>query len=240
MTRRAERAAALLARGAWIDAVGPAGTYRLRIGSDRRSRPTLSLDEAEFRILIQHPGLRARPGGGWAARTVPTAAPAPPAGRPGVVEGLRNLIEPDGRMVPRRANLGESPIAWLARPRDVSGRPWLSPAEVAAGDRLRADAEIAQSGPSLTMRWDALPGNGARSGGGTAARTEPGDRALAASRRVAAALDACGRSRAFVQEICIAGRSIQLAEQALGLRRRQGKIALKAGLKALAAHYGIG
>ena len=121
--------------------------------------------------------------------------------------------------------------------KDQSGRPWLTPAEVAAGERLRAEAEIAAAGPSLTMRWDALPRSGS---GGGAARVEPGDRALSASARVKAALDACGpRLRAMVEQVCIHGTSLQLAEQALCLRRRQGKTLLKQGLQALAEHYGL-
>ena len=71
-------------------------------------------------------------------------------------------------------------------------------------------------------------------------RIEPGDLALGASRRVEAALDACGpRLRPIVGRICIAGDSLQLAETGLGLRRRQGKTLLKQGLQALAEHYGL-
>ena len=87
------------------------------------------------------------------------------------------------------------------------------------------------------MRWDALPTS--RSGGGRA-QIEPGDRALSASTRVQAALVACGpRLRAMVEQVCIHGTSLQLAEQALSLRRRQGKTLLKQGLQALADHYGF-
>ena len=87
------------------------------------------------------------------------------------------------------------------------------------------------------MRWDALPRSGS---GGGAGRIEPGDRALSASARVQAALDACGpRLRAMVEQVCIHGTSLQLAEQALSLRRRQGKTLLKQGLQALADHYGF-
>ena len=239
MSRALERARSLLDRpGAWLDQSGAA--YPLRLGGDRRGRVVLTLDEAAFRALVERPGLRRREGGGWLPRPRPATntslSPNPPPGRPGVVEGERAVMEADGRLTTRRANLGESPVAWLARRKDASGRPWLSPAEVAAGERLRLEAEIALSGPSLTMRWDALP----RAGGGSSARVEPTDRALSASARVEAALSACGpRLRAMVERVCIHGTSLQLAEKALCLRRRQGKTVLKQGLQALAVHYGL-
>ena len=238
MSRQLERARSLLQRpGAWLDLAGDA--YPLRLGGDRRSRVVLTLDEAAFRAVVERPGLKLREGGGWLPRPANDHAPAsPPPGRPGVIEGERMVAEADGRLTPRRANLGESPILWLARRKDQSGRPWLTPAEAAAGERLRAEAEIALKGPALTMRWDALPRAGS---GGGAGRIEPTDRALSASARVQAALEACGpRLRAMVEQVCIHGTSLQLAEQALCLRRRQGKTLLKQGLQALAEHYGLG
>jgi hypothetical protein len=87
------------------------------------------------------------------------------------------------------------------------------------------------------MRWDALP----RAGAGSAARIEPGDRALSAGRRVEEALTAVGpRLRPMLTRICVHGDSLKLAETGLGLRRRQGKTLLKQALQALADHYGIG
>ncbi len=236
MSRAVERARRLLARpGAWLGVEG-AG-YGLRLGPDRRARVNLHLTEAEFRALIDRPGLRARREGGWTARADPaTDGAPPPPGRPGVIAGTRAVMQPDGRLVAHPANLGESPIAWLARRKDAAGRPWLTPAEAAAGERLRDDAERAAGGVSLTMRWDALP----RAGSGTAARMEPGERILSAARRVDQALTAVGpRLRPIVSRICVHGDSLKLAETGLGLRRRQGKTLLKQGLQALAEHYGI-
>lgn len=237
-----ERARSLLRRpDSWIEGQagpdGPVAPYHLRIGATRRARINLVVDEATFRGLIADPGLRARPGGGWTARSAVPEAAAPEPGRPGVVEGHRELMGANGEILLRRANLGESPIAWLARRRDSSGRPWLTTAEIAAGERLRLDGERAGSGPSVTMRWDALP----RAGGGSSARVEPGDRALSASARVDAALNAVSpRVRGLVVRVCLNSSSLQLAEQELGLRKRQGKVLLKQGLQALAEHYGIG
>lgn len=235
MSASVERARRMLTRpGAWIDLQD--GRYPLRVGGDRRSRVSLTLDESDFLALVADPGLRARTGGGWMARQASTVD-SPAHGSPGQVLGQRALMDDDGRVITRSANLGESPIAWLARRRDASGRPWLTPAEIAAGERLRQDGERAASGPSVTMRWDGLP----RSGGGSAMRMEPGDRAISAAARVDAALQAVSpRVRAFVVHICLRSSSLQLAERELGLRRRQGKTMLKQGLQALAEHYGIG
>ncbi|AQR63556.1 hypothetical protein BZG35_14260 [Brevundimonas sp. LM2] len=231
------RARRLLARpSAWL-AEAAAGRYGLRLTADRRTRPIMTLDETTFRALVASPGLKARPQGGWVAVPSRAGAAPPPAGVPSRIAGERLVMQADGRLTTHRSNLGESPVAWLARRKDAHGRPWLEPAEVAAAERLRHDAELAQAGPSLTMRWDALP----RAGGGSAARIEPGDRALAAGRRVAEALSACGpRCRAFVEQACLRDTALQAAERALGVPRRQGKLLLKEGLAALAAHYGIG
>lgn len=233
---RADRARALLARpGAWIEAQG-AG-YALRLSGDRRTRVHLSFDEAAFHELVADPGLATRSGGGWIARRRERTRPAPEPGRPGVLPGERMVMHDDGRLRPLPANLGESPIAWLARRRDAQGKPFLTLAQAAAGERLRAEAEAALKGPSTTMRWDALP----RAGGGSAARVEPSDRALSAASRVERALAACGpRHRPMIERICIHGTSLQLAERDLGLRQRHGKLLLKEGLDALATHYRIG
>ncbi|WP_428150297.1 DUF6456 domain-containing protein [Brevundimonas sp.] len=238
MSGPAARARGLLARGGWIDVAALDGSYALRIGGDRRSRAAMTLNEATFRALVESPGLKARRGGGWVERSAPTELPSPRPGAPGRIEGERAIMEPDGRLTVRRANLGESPIAWLARRKDVDGRPWLGPAEIAAAERLRLDVELAQSGPSMTMRWDALPRTG---GSGSSARVEPGDRALAAGRRAARALASIDpRTRALVEQVCVRQGSLQLAEQEAGFRRREGKTVLKTGLQTLARHYGIG
>ncbi|RZJ95897.1 MAG: hypothetical protein EON88_09050 [Brevundimonas sp.] len=210
------------------------GGYAVRTGPDRRARVMLTLDEADFRALTAHPGLKTRPGGGWTARAAVTARTGPQAGRPGVTDGLRVVMEADGRAVERQANLTTSAVAWLAGRADADGARWLSRAEVAAAELLALEAERAQRGPGLTMQWDALPGP--RSGRG-ARRAEPGDPALAAARRVAKALAACAGARTMVEHICIRATPLQAAEQSLGLRRRTGKAVLKQGLAALARHY---
>lgn len=232
---RLTRVRRLLARGGWIEAT-PDG-YAVRTGGDRRRRVLLTLGEADFRRLVAAPGLRPLPRGGWTMQTTVDRPEPPPPGRPGWIDGERTVMEGDGRRARRRANLGQSAVAWLARRSGPDGQPWLEPAQVAAAERLAAEAEVALRGPSLTMRWDALPRAGA---GGSAARAEPGDAALAAAARVAAALRACGPAAVMVEAICIRASALQAAERDLGLRRRAGKHLLQTGLTALASHYRIG
>jgi hypothetical protein len=233
------RARRLLARpGGWIEA-GPDG-YALRVGRDRRTRVLLTVDEAVFRQLAGNPGLKIRPGGGWVARAAgPAVSPASPEpGRPGMIDGVRMLMDHDGDVTFRRANLGQSAIAWLAVRKDADGCAWLGPREIAAANRLTLDAEAAMRGPSVTMRWDALPRSGA--GGEAPGRAGPAASAMAASDRVEAALAACGAARGLVEAICIHSSALQAAERDLGLGRRHGKVLLKNGLSALADHYRIG
>jgi len=233
-----DRARRMLARpGAWIDAVVPDRTYALRLGPTRSHRAVTTVDEVVFRALVDAPGLRRRRNGGWEACDAPRPERPILVGAPGRIEGERILMEADGHPRRARANLGQSPLQRLATRRDEKGAPFLTPAEVAAGLRLAQDAEIALSGPSLTMRWDALP----RSGGGSAARVEPGDRALNAADRIRRALAACpADTRGVLDHICIRGATLGLTEEALCLRRTEGRAVLKRGLAALARHYGVG
>lgn len=227
--RLAQRAAVMLARpGAWLDEAG--GSYLVRGAPDRRRKPLMRLDEAAFRALVRSPGLKPRKDGGWMTAPEPTASPAPPPGRRGVIEGERLVAEADGRLVARRANLGESPIAWLAR------RGQLTIEEAAAGERLREDFHIAGTLGRLTMSWDAGP----RSKGGRGSVAEPAERARAAKDRIARALAAAGPGlKEMLEHVCLAGTALEAAERSLGLPRRSGKTVLKLALQRLARHYGL-
>lgn len=233
---RLRRARSLLTRtGAWIDGA-EGGAYPLRLAPDRRRRPSMRLTETEITALIASPGLRPRPAGGWTGRGGSAERPDD-AGRPGAVAGRRTIVLGDGRTVALSANLGQCPLDRLFHRRDGEGRPLISPAQYVAGQRLRAEAEQAMRGPSLTMRWDALP----RASAGSAARAEPASSSLAASRRVAQALAAVTpRARPLVERVCLGWTGLQAAEVELGLRRRQGGERLVKGLDDLARHYGLG
>ena len=232
--RLAARAAAMLARpGVFLD--GEDNLYLVRGSADRRRRPLLRIDEAAFRALVGSPGLRVRGQGGWTLAPARASPPAPPPARPGVIEGERLVAEPDGRLVARKVNLGESPIAWLARRRGPDGQPWLTPVEAAAGERLREDFHLAGTLGRLTMAWDAGPKASSRG-----PSLEPAERARAAKDRIARALAAAGPGlKEMLEHVCLAGSALEAAERSLGLPRRAGKTVLKLALQRLAAHYGL-
>lgn len=136
----------------------------------------------------------------------------------------------DGRDVPCTVNRAESPLAWLER------RGLLTEAQVAAGERLRADFEQAQLGPRVTMAWDAAPAQGGRRG-----PPEPLTRSesqIAAKRRVEAAMAAAGRGLSDVlwRVVCCA-EGLETAEKALAWPPRSAKLVLGMALDRLADHH---
>ena len=151
-------------------------------------------------------------------------------------------IHPDDRIDPGKTgpqvmrhvtvNVAESPIAWLA------ARGHLSAAQLAAGERLRADYERAGLAARVTMRWDvAAPAKtrgGAKAADASLARID-------AHRRVHGALDAAGPGLADIcwRVIC-AGEGIGCAEKGLGWPARSGKLVLGLALDRLARFYGTG
>lgn len=225
--RQAERAMRLLARpGAVVEAQGEG--YGVRLGASRRRRPMLILDEAGFRALAREAVLKVRPQGGWTMIDRPPPM-SPPPGRLGVIDG--EVLLP-GASKPVRRNLGESPIAWLARRRDRDGQPWLTPVEAAAGERLREEYERLGTQGCLTMRWDAARVDGGLPG------LAPVEQGHAARQRIARALDAVGPGlREILERICLMGSALEAAESALKLPRRTGKTVLKLALQRLARHY---
>ena len=225
--RQAERAMRLLARpGAVVEAQGDG--YGVRLGANRRRRVMLTLDDAAFAVLAREATLKVRPQGGWTMTARPEPI-LPPPGRPGVIEAETTLPEALG---PVRRNLGESPIAWLARRRDRDGRPWLTPIEAAAAERLREEFESLGVQGRMTMKWDAVRVDGGRPGLG------PVERDAAARQRIAKALAAVGPGlREILERVCLMGSALEAAEASLKLPRRAGKTVLKLALQRLARHY---
>ncbi len=155
---------------------------------------------------------------------------------------LETRIHPDDRLDPGKAgpqvmrhvtvNVAESPIAWLA------SRGMLTPGQLRAGERLRADYERAGLAARVTMRWDAAPPakgrGGARASDASLARID-------ARRRFHAAVDYVGPGLADIcwRVIC-AGEALGGAEKAMGWPARSGKLVLGLALDRLARFYGVG
>nr|WP_245842592.1 DUF6456 domain-containing protein [Sphingomonas laterariae] len=128
--------------------------------------------------------------------------------------------------------MAESPLGWLM------ARGLVSQRQFDAGERLRADWEMAGLGPRVTMRWDAAPvARGAR---GADAPLDPTLAQIAARRRFDGAIAAAGPG---LSDICwrvvCAGDGLEAAERALAWPKRAGKLVLLLALDRVADFYGI-
>ncbi len=144
---------------------------------------------------------------------------------------------PDGAGKRRRVryNAAESPLQSLARRRDKTGQPFLSPNLVAAGERLREDFELAQMGPRIAQNWDRFLTGGIR--GEFASSTESGGSA-AARNRVTGALSDLGPGLGdVVLRCCCFLEGMEAAERRMGWSARSGKIVLRIALLRLKRHY---
>ncbi|NLH82369.1 MAG: DNA replication protein [Phyllobacteriaceae bacterium] len=131
----------------------------------------------------------------------------------------------------------ESPLAWLARRRDRSGRAYLSPARVAAGERLRADFTLARMMPTVTSNWSIGRIRGGKVAGGLGDLT---DRALAARRRVEIALAAVGSDLGGVLlDVCCFLKGLETVESERRWPARSSKVVLDIALGRLCDHYGL-
>ena len=127
-------------------------------------------------------------------------------------------------------NLAESPLTWL------HARGHLSDRQFDGGERLRADYERAQLGPSVTMRWDPVRIMGQ---GGDAGLT-PTERQMAARERFDAALAEAGKGLSdILWRVVCAGETLPVAEKTLQWPARSGKLVLKLALDRVANFYRI-
>jgi hypothetical protein len=130
----------------------------------------------------------------------------------------------------------ESPLAWLARRKGRDGRPLISAAQFAAGDRLRADFTRAGLSPRVTANWIAPVAQGRRSNS-PAAFTEA---TVAAKFRLDRALAAAGKEFAgLLLDVCCFLKGLEAVERERGWPPRTGKVVLGLALDRLASHYGI-
>lgn len=210
--------------------------YGLRVLRDRRRPPALVFDAAVFSALLESPGLAVRSEGGWRPlRAWAEPQPAEAAGRPGEHLGARVAVE-NGVAVARRANLTPSALRWLAARKDSTGRPWLTPFQLAAAERLQEDHRLGGSIGRLTMDWRFAP----RSGSASATYDDPSRAALDARRRVSAALATLSlEGRTVVERVCLRDLTLREVEAATGMTSRSARSVLQAALACLGAHYGL-
>lgn len=149
----------------------------------------------------------------------------------------RARLPGDESSPPVRVNAGESPLGWLARRRGSDGRALLSAAEVEAGERLREDYTRAQLMARVTVDWERPLSGSGRSGPGA---DTLGEGALAARRRVSAALTAVGPGLSDVLiAVCCHLEGLEDIERAQGWPARAGKVVLRLALDRLVTHYGL-
>jgi hypothetical protein len=154
------------------------------------------------------------------------------------LEGERLFADPrDGSARAAKVNLGESPLGWLSRRRGPDGSPFLAPEEVEAGERLRADFEAAEIGPSVAQDWRRFLAPNDRLSGGAAGG---GEGAWGARERVSRALSELGPGLADAAlRVCCFLEGLESCERRLGWSARSGKVVLKIALGRLARHYGL-
>lgn len=135
-------------------------------------------------------------------------------------------------------NLAESPLAQLARRKNKDGKPFLTHAEVGAGERLRTDYTRGQIMPRLGANWVAAVSAGRRSSGGPGGAVELTEAALAARQRVDKAIAAVGPELSGVLiDICCFLKGLELVETERGWPVRSAKVVLKSALGVLSRHY---
>lgn len=150
----------------------------------------------------------------------------------------RRLRAQDDTVSARFINEAESPLAWLARRRNKNGEPFINVAQLAAGERLRADFTRAGLTPRVTANWIAPVAQGKRSGGENAAAFT--DFVLAAKARLAHALDAVGPEFAgLLLDVCCFLKGLETVERERRWPPRAARIVISLALDRLARHYGI-
>ena len=147
-------------------------------------------------------------------------------------------IEAAGGRARVTVDLAESPLAWLARRKGRDGRALIEPAQLQAGERLRADFTRAQMMPRITANWTSAVAQDGHRGDRTATFTEA---AVAARQQVRQALDQVGPEfTGLLVDVCCFLKGLEDVERERGWPRSSAKVVLQLGLDRLARHYGYG
>ncbi|SES16115.1 DUF6456 domain-containing protein [Rhizobium sp. NFR03] len=134
-----------------------------------------------------------------------------------------------------KVNLAESPLAPIGRLKEKSGRPFLPPEALDAGQRLHRDFTRAQLQPRMTMSYEPRLATRTKGSGGGG---DIADSALAARTRVARAMEAIGPELCGVAiDVCGFEKGLETVERERQWPARSAKLLLRAALMALARHY---
>lgn len=224
----------LLARGpAQISPSGAAGCVMLSVGE-----VALVVDRKIVRQLARQ-GVVVAQGTGIAlaapASRADRSATSPAESREGGQQTASVQMETSTGWQEVTVNLAESPLALLARLRMRDGSPFVSNAEVEAGERLRRDYTSGRIMQRLGANWEAGVARRRLSGDGLADLTVS---ALAARQRVDRALSHVGPELAGVLvDVCCFLKGLELVERERGWPVRSAKVVLKTALGALCRHY---
>ncbi len=156
----------------------------------------------------------------------------------GFAEAQAPFLAPDGSGKPgygRKPRYGtsETPLEMLARLSDKDGKPFLSPAMVRAGKRLREDFELAQISSHLMQETLYF------TPGSRALRSNSHEAGAAAQQRMTEALQKLGAGLGDIAlRCCCHLEGLETAERSLGWPARSGKVVLRIALQHLADYYG--
>jgi hypothetical protein len=135
-------------------------------------------------------------------------------------------------------NENESPLYRLFIRKDARGKSLISEIQFAAGERLRADYELARFERRITASWDAAQAGNGHSSISDNRIAHLADKAIDARRRVHNAFDDAGPELAGVlYYVCCLAGGLEQAERVLQIPQRSGKAVLAIALTRLARHY---
>lgn len=142
---------------------------------------------------------------------------------------------------PLTQNDAESPLAWLRRRKDSTGKPFLADAEFLAGERLRSDFWFAKMTPRITANWSPVSAGRTRNhSGGSNREADQRDAISDAAERVRAALKAVGPELSGILiDVCCHLKGMEKVEKGENWPQRAGRVVLQHALRALARHYGL-
>jgi hypothetical protein len=233
----------LAAPGALLALAAEDGTYAVLARGGAKPQLKISTDlVAEFRrrdwiapacsgdgFVLSDAGL------GWLRRAMAESDPFATQHR---IAARRDIVGEDGRRVSVLVNEGESPLGWLFRRKGPDGRPLISGAQFAAGEKLRTDFTLARLTPRMGVDLTAPVVAGRRGAKGDFVLPEI---VLAAKQRVTRALAAVGPGLSdLLIDVCCHLKGLEAAEKEKGWPQRSAKVVLQIGLDRLAAHYGVG